>query len=186
MERIAARDSSALAELYNRHASLLLALCVRVLHDRMEAEDVMGEVFWEVWERSDRYSVERGTPVAYLLTLCRSRAVDRLRSRRQKDARTVPVNDGSELDALGGSRTDGPEDPFHGSVLSEQRRHIRSALAGLTDVQRRALELSFYDGLSHSEIAASLGEPLGTVKTRIRQGLLQLRKSLIDLHDARE
>lgn len=178
MERVASRDPSALAALYDRHGSLLLALCVRVLKDRMEAEEVVGDVFFELWERHERYRIERGSPVAYLLTLARSRAVDRLRSQSRKKSRTVAIDDAQPLDAA-------PDDPFRGSVLSEERRHVVAALTGLTDVQRQALELAYYDGLSHSEIAEALNEPLGTIKTRIRQGLIQLRRSLTDFHEAR-
>ncbi len=173
MERIAARDPSALATLYDAHASVLLALGVRVLRDRMEAEEVLGDVFLEVWSRHDRYSPARGTPLAYLVTLTRSRAVDRLRSRRQRDW-SLPASDASARSS-----------PLEDALSGEQRRHVQEALNGLTPPQRRAVELSFFDGLSHTEIARSLGEPLGTVKTRIRQGLIQLRKALRDHYDAR-
>jgi len=185
MDRIAARDSSALAALYDRHASSLLALCVRVLRDRMEAEEVLGDVFWEVWERHDRYSAARGAPVAYLLTLTRSRAVDRLRSRRLRNSRTVGLEDSTGAEAAASLNADRAMDPLSDTLLAEQRGRVIQALGSLSGAQRKAVELSFFDGLSHSEIAQDLGEPLGTVKTRIRQGLLQLRKSLVDLNDAR-
>ena len=185
MERIAARDPAALAALYDRHASLVFALCARILRDRSEAEEVLGDVFWELWERHDRYRPDRGAPVAYLLTLTRSRAVDRLRSRRARDARMVPVDDESPSNEESAGVSVPPGDPLTDSLAAEQRRRVAAAVGTLADGQRRAIELSFYDGLSHSEIAACLHEPLGTVKTRIRQGLLQLRKSLNELYEGR-
>jgi len=181
MQRVTARDSSALAALYDRHSPLILALCVRVLRDPAEAEEVLGDVFFEAWNRHDRYHPGRGTPLAYLLTLARSRAIDRLRARRLRDARVVATD--GPVEPAGG--VGAAANPYQDTVAAEQRTKVLAALAGLTGEQRKAVELSFYEGLSHSEIAASLGEPLGTVKTRIRQGLIQLRRALVGPDEAR-
>ena len=182
MAAIAARDPSALGALYDRHASVLLALCVRVLRDRMEAEEVLGDVFLEVWNRYDRYRPSRGNPLTYLLTVARSRAVDRLRSRRQRDRLTVAAEDVAGLEDL---RPQAPRpSPLGEAVVAEQRSRVLHALDELAARERHALELSFFDGLSHQEISRHLGEPLGTVKTRIRQGLIRLRKSLRTQYDA--
>ena len=183
MEGIGARDPSALATLYDRHASVLLALCVRVLRDRMEAEEVLGDVFLEVWNRHDRYARERGAPMAYLTTLTRSRALDRLRARRQRE-RFFPATDDSPGREKRSSEPTLEPSPREDALVAERRRRVLGALNGLTAPQRRAVELSFFDGLSHSEIALSLGAPLGTVKTRIRQGLTHLREALRDDYDA--
>src|SRR6187401_1081437 len=143
MERIAAREPAALAALYDRHASLILALCVRILRDRSEAEEVLGDVFWEVWERHERYAPGRGAPVAYLLTLTRSRAVDRLRSRKARDARIVPVEEAESASEERSSVSVPPGDPLTDSLAAEQRRRVAAAVATLVEGQRRAIELSF-------------------------------------------
>ncbi len=184
MEGIGARDPSALAKLYDRHAPVLLALSVRVLRDRMEAEEVLGDVFLEVWSRHDRYSRDRGAPMAYLMTLTRSRALDRLRARRQRDRFMVATDESPGLPKRSSEATVEPT-PLEDALVAERRRRVLGALDGLTAPQRRAVELAFFDGLSHSEIAESVGAPLGTVKTRIRQGLTHLKKALRDDYDAR-
>lgn len=176
MERIGRGDPAALERLYQRHAPAVLGLCLRILRDRAEAEDVLEDVFWELWQRRGRYDSGRAAPFSYLMTLARSRALDRLRFRRRREGVWQVLPDG-ELPAGGG------EDPLEDALAREQRTTIRRALGELPEASRRAVELNFLEGLSHREIADRLGDPLGTVKTRIRQGLLALRKAL---HLARE
>ena len=175
MNGIAAGDAAAFQELYDRHAAQVFALCRRILKHGPEAEDVLGEIFWEVWERADRYSAARGTPAAYLATLARSRAIDRLRRRRREgvtlDLEAVQDIATAPATAAGGG-------PYVEAASSEQRTQIRRAMAGLSEAECQAVEMSFFDGLSHAEIAAALKLPLGTVKSRIRQGLLRLRGAL--------
>jgi RNA polymerase sigma-70 factor (ECF subfamily) len=177
MTAIAQGDLSAFTRLYERRSGLLLALCVRILRDRSEAEDVLEEVFWELWQRRQRYDASRAAPLPYLVTLARSRALDRLRFRRRRQSVWI---DSSESDAAGELHSsDGAgADPFEEALAVQQRVAIAEALGELPEPQRRAVELSFFEGLSHREIAERLGDPLGTVKTRIRQGLLALRKAL--------
>ena len=183
MAAIVARDTSALGQLYDRHAGHVFGLCLRVLRDRMEAEEVLGDIFWEVWQRSERYSPERGAPAAYLATLARSRAIDRLRVRRKAEVVLDLESPGSLEPA------DAPEGtepgPFRDAVASEQRQRIRLALADLTPDERRAVELSYFDGYSHNEIARALDAPLGTIKSRIRKGLVRLRSALVALYGSR-
>src|SRR5262245_13307371 len=124
MQRISARDSSAFSALYDRHAALILALCVRVLRDPAEAEEVLGDVFLEAWNRHDRYHPSRGTPLAYLLTVARSRAIDRLRTKRQRDARIVTADGPVEPP---GRET---ANPYVDSLAAEQRAKVLAALAG--------------------------------------------------------
>jgi len=178
MERISGGDPQALAHLYERHGGAVLALCLRILRDRAEAEDVLEEVFWELWQRRGRYDRERSSPFSYLMTLSRSRALDRLRFRRRREGVWHGLPEG-ELPA-GGS-----PGPYEDALLAEQRAAIERALQELPEPSRRAVELNFFEGLSHREIADRLGDPLGTVKTRIRQGLLALRKVLRALRDGR-
>lgn len=179
MARIGRGDANAFEELYRRHGGAVLALCLRILRDRAEAEDVLEEVFWELWQRRDRYDRERAAPFSYLMTLTRSRALDRLRFRRRREGVWQSMGVGEPPAA--------PEDPtpYDGALVAEQRAAIERALRELPEASRRAVELNFFEGLSHREIADRLGDPLGTVKTRIRQGLLSLRKVLRALREGR-
>ncbi|HZN54816.1 MAG TPA: sigma-70 family RNA polymerase sigma factor [Candidatus Polarisedimenticolaceae bacterium] len=169
MDAIAGRDQGALAALYDRHSGVVLGACLRILRDRGEAEEVTGDVFIEVWDRASRYDPARGHPVAYLLNLARSRAIDRLRSQGRRTRLFVEPEPRERAS---------DDDPLVDSMTAQMRAHLDRALAALAPGQKRALELAYFDGMSHSEIASALGEPLGTVKTRIRQGLLRMRETL--------
>lgn len=176
-------DSLALEALYDRHARRVYALCVRMLRDPAEAEEVTQEVFWEIWRRADRYEASRGAPLSYLLNLARSRTLDRLRrDRRREDLR---LRAGLEPGWLPNHAASGPraEDD---AIGAEQRLAIGRALRSLPAAQRRAVMLAFFDGLTHREIASALDAPLGTVKTRIRKGLLRLRNSLLSQYRKEE
>jgi RNA polymerase sigma-70 factor (ECF subfamily) len=176
-------DPGALEALYDRHSRLVYALCVRMLRDPAEAEEVMQEVFWEVWRRADRYEASRGAPMPYLLNLTRSRALDRLRrDRRREDLRLRAGLEPGGLPGFAAVEARAEDD----AIGSEQRRAIGRALRGLPPPQRRAVMLAFFDGLTHREIAAALDAPLGTIKTRIRKGLLRLRDSLLSEYDKEE
>jgi RNA polymerase sigma-70 factor, ECF subfamily len=162
LRRLAAGDSLALAEFYDAHAGLAYGLALRVLRDRSDAEDVVQEAFVQVWRQADRYDPERGTPQAWLCAIVRTRALDRLRrrvARREQEEVTEPAASGGTPDREG-------------------ELAVRKALLSLSADQRRALELAYYEGLTQSEIARRLNEPLGTVKTRIRTGLAALRDRL--------
>lgn len=161
MGRLAAADPAALAEFYDRYAGLVNALALRILRDGADAEDVVQEVFLQAWRQADRFDTARGTPEAWLCTMARSRALDRLRrrvSRREDPDEAAPVT------------TAAPR--------NEVALAVRKALASLSDDQRRALELAYYEGLTQSEIAARLEEPLGTVKTRMRTAMIRMREVL--------
>ena len=175
MTAIDARDPRALAALYDRHAPAVLGLCLRILGDRPEAEEALLDVFTQVWEQSERYDSERATPGGWLMLLARSRAIDRLRARRSRLRRADRVRDAeperSELEA---------STPLADAIASERSLLVRGALRELGASQRELIELSFFQGLSHSEIADRQAIPLGTVKTRIRQGMRRLRRLLDD------
>ena len=178
MRAIAAGDRTAIAGLYDRYAARLMVLLVRMLGDRADAEETLAEVFFVVWDRADRDDLTRGCVAPDLMTLTRSRAIDRRRRRGARPdrdpSRVVPV-EAADADPAG---TAASPTPLAGVMFDEQARIVRSALAELDDRQREAIELSFFDGLSHSEIADRLSRPLGTVKTWIRQGLGRMRDSL--------
>jgi RNA polymerase sigma-70 factor (ECF subfamily) len=171
LARMARGDRDALAELYDRHVRLIFSLALRILQDRAEAEDVVQDVFTQAWTQAARYDTGRGAVAAWMLMLTRSRAIDHLRSKQAGAERPVDLKDAANI-----PDTAMPQDM---QLLStEQIAQVRKALAELPLAQRTALELAYYEGLTHSEIAKRLDEPLGTVKTRIRQAVIKLRESL--------
>ena len=167
IRQVARADREAFGRLYDRFAPLVFALAMRVLGRRAETEDLLQEVFLQVWRQAGTYRQDRGSPEAWIITITRSRAIDRLRSIRRREQSFVAVQDPS------GTATEGKTD--NPSRESDARLTVRGALVELPAAQREALELAYFEGLTQSEIAARLGEPLGTVKTRIRAGLERLR-----------
>lgn len=167
--RLAARDALALTELYQRHSRAVYSLALRMLGDREAADELVQDVFLRVWHHPERYLADRGRFVTWLLSVAHHRAVDMLRRRRVQ--RPTANGDVAELSADGVAPDDAVAD-------AEERRAVRDALATLPEGQRRSLELAYFEGLTQSEIAARLGEPLGTIKTRIRLGMLKLREQL--------
>lgn len=172
LRRMAEGDMAALGAFYDQHAATLLGLAYRILNDVAEAEDVLQEVLLQVWNKGGSYDPAQGRPLAWVLTLTRHKAIDRLRATTRRRARLVEPT--AEL----------PDHPASGADAAElARAHeqgelVRQALVRLPEAQRRAIELAFFDGLTQAEVAASLGEPLGTVKARIRRGMLKLREEL--------
>lgn len=177
MKAVAEGDSGALAELYDRHGGAVFALGLRMLRDAEEAEEVLEDVFWHLWRHAGRYDSARGSVIVYLVTLARSRSLDRLRARERRARLRSGVADAVLAENLLGSGA-GDATPFGDAVADERRGRVRGALAELTPEQREAVELAFLEGLTHLEISLRLGQPLGTVKTRIRSALLRLRGTL--------
>ena len=171
IKRAADGDQAALTSLYDATSRLVFGLVLRVLNDRSAAEEVLLDVYTQVWRQAGSYDDRRGSPLAWLMTIARSRALDRLRSGWQEQQRKQP------LEAAGDARS-ASVSPEEATVASEEQQLVRAALDALTPEQREVIELAYYSGLSHSEIAARLGQPLGTVKTRIRLGLIKLREQL--------
>jgi RNA polymerase sigma-70 factor, ECF subfamily len=161
VRRLQSGDPDALAQLYDAYAGVVGALAQRILRDAAEAEEVVQEVFMQAWRQAGRFDPRRGTLAAWLVTMSRSRALDRVRRRAVR-------RESSEEDAPPASSGPG----------LEGRLAVRAALTTLSPDQRLALELAFYDGLTHAEIAHRLGQPLGTIKTRIRTAMLRLRDAL--------
>jgi RNA polymerase sigma-70 factor (ECF subfamily) len=160
LERIVARDAASVSALYDRHARLLFNLILRILRDRSDAEDVLQEVFVAVWTRAESYNPALGPPAAWLVRIARNRAIDRLRA----NAARGRLADASQ-DAAPAAPASAPED----------RHDVVRALGVLPPEQRELVEQAYFMGLTHSELAARFGLPLGTVKTRVRSGLLALR-----------
>lgn len=171
---VAKGDRRAFGRLYDHSAPLLFTLSMRMLGDRDEAEDLLQEVYAEVWRKSVRYDERRGSPMAWLVTLTRSRAIDRLRSRASHGyGVTDSIQDNQATDV-----EDRDPTPFDVRATAEIRGLVTKALGELPAPQRQALELAYYEGLSHTEIAERLQEPVGTVKTRIKLGMTKLRHAL--------
>ena len=170
--RIAQADQAALAELYDHTSKVVYGLALHIVRDRSEAEEITLDVYIQVWRQAGRYDPARGVPSAWLCTLARSRALDRVRSRLHRDqVREFPLDDFASL-------IDAAPPPDESAATTEQARAVRSALASLPVEQRETIELAFFRGLTHSEIATLKGQPLGSVKTRIRLGMLRLRDAL--------
>lgn len=171
LARLASGDQDALGELYDRHGRLIYSLALRILRDQSDAEDTVQEVFSQAWRQASRYDGTRASVIGWLLNLTRSRAIDRLRGRR---SRPEPAADDSALRDLPDALVPVDEQ----LAWANRAAQVRAALEGLTVLQRVAIELAFFEGLTHAEVADRLELPLGTVKTRIRQGLLTLRDRL--------
>src|SRR5437870_10146222 len=170
IRRMASKDANALDTFYTRYNRLSFSFVLRIVGNREDAEDVLTDVFWQVWQQSPRYDASRGKPIAWLLTIARTRAIDCIRSTNRQQTRT------DELDANTQPAAGPPEpDSF---VLADTRNAVKEALQALPEQQRIPLEMAYFQGMSHTEIATALGQPLGTVKDRIRNGMMHLRKGL--------
>ena len=174
LQRIAARDTAALADLYDRHSRLVFGLILRIVRDRGEAEDILQETFVRVWNRADIYDARVGGPLPWIVRVARNRArppagAEGPRRRGRPGARPV-----------GGRAGAGPhiQSPEAAVLASERRLRLTDALAGLPPEQRRLIEAAFFEGYTHTQLAERFGLPLGTVKTRIRAGMIAMRQGL--------
>ncbi|MBI4637123.1 MAG: sigma-70 family RNA polymerase sigma factor [Candidatus Rokubacteria bacterium] len=169
IRRMAAGDRDAFAHFYDRYAPLVYPLVLRIVRADADAADVLQEVFWRAWEAAGTYDAARGSPEAWIVMRARTRAIDRVRSiRRRSETFVAPVDEAVAA---------APEQPGGDAAeQAEDRGIIRTALERLAPTQREVLELAYYGGLTQTEIAERLKQPLGTVKTRIRLGLERLRE----------
>lgn len=174
LARVVKGDQQAFSQLYDHSSTLLFTLAVRILGNQEEAAELLQDVYLEVWRKVSHYDVGRGTPIAWLVTLTKSRAIDRLRA---KTARGYRVTNSLEAGTATQVVDPGPS-PFETQADQDLRRAVRTALAELPEAQQQPIELAYYEGLSHAEIAARLNQPLGTVKTRIKLGMSKLRTGL--------
>lgn len=172
---LAQGDQHAMSALYDATNRLVYGLALRILGDAGQAEEVLMDVYMQVWRQAASYDERRGGPLAWLTTMARSRAIDRLRSGRQRQQREEPLEETSNHSAPAGIEEE--------VAASELRQRVQAALAQISPEQREVIELAYYCGMSHSEIAAKLGQPLGTVKTRTRLGMIKLRETLKGVWD---
>ncbi|MSU48771.1 MAG: sigma-70 family RNA polymerase sigma factor [Opitutus sp.] len=178
LQAVARHDEVAFAELYDRLSRPVFTLVVRVLRSRAEAEEVLQEAFWQVWERAADFRVELGSAFCWVVTIARRKAIDRLRANARHRKR---------IEEAQGLRNDDvffPPAALEGMEADERTGAVRAALAKLNADERRVIGLAFFDGLTHDEIAVALGAPVGTVKARIRRGMLKLKPALARLHQA--
>jgi RNA polymerase sigma-70 factor, ECF subfamily len=164
LERVEARDQGAMAEIFDTYSRMAYSIALRVLKDPAQAEDVMQDVFFQVWQNPRAFAPERGSLGAWLAVVVRNRSIDAMRRRRPSD----PVED-----VVLASSADVASEVEHTTMIE----HVRGVIKNLPPEQRESLELAYFSGMTHAEIAEQKGEPLGTVKTRIRTALSTLRKA---------
>ena len=172
LQGVANGDRECFGKLHDRYENLLFSTIFKVLNDREDAEEVLQETFFNLWKKAHLFQDVRGRPVTWLASMARNRAIDRLRA-KQRQSRT--------RHALEKERAVVPthNDPINGRKAAVRRDHcqmVRSAVIELSDIQREAIEMAYFQGMSQKEISAQLGEPLGTVKARIRRGVSRLRE----------
>ena len=179
MTGIQERDPEALAELYDRYSGILKSLIMGVIHNDAEADDLLQEIFMEIWNQAAHYSAQKGKPLGWIVTLTRRRSIDRLR-KKQAYARAE--------ERLQNETEQQPDAWVHNSTendieMSDTRRLILGVLSNLPVAQRDAIDLAFYHGMSQREIAAKTGIPLGTIKTRLELGLKKISEALRGMRD---
>lgn len=176
MARIKAGDSAALAELYSHYNRLLFGLILSILKKREEAEDILQEVFTNIWQKADQFDLERGTVYTWIVSLTRNKSIDRLRSKVYKEQKkqSTSLDDEDVFYPL----YSGENDPLETAIFNDRAKRIHEALSKLSDKQRKVLQVAYFDGMTQSEISREFDIPLGTVKTRMRDGMLKLRELL--------
>ena len=170
LARVVQGDQQAFSQLYDHSSTLLFTLAVRILGNHDEAAELLQDVYLEVWRKVSRYDVGRGTPTAWLVTLTKSRAIDRLRARAARGYR-AEAGTAAQI-------ADPDPSPSEAQTDQDLRTAVGAAVAELPQAQQQAIELAYYEGLSHAEIAARLNQPLWTVKTRVKLGMSKLRDGL--------
>ena len=178
--RMSAGDDRALGELYDRHGGMAYALAVAIVAERADAEEVVADAFGQAWRTAPQFDPGRGSVAAWLATITRTRALDLLRARGRR-ARALERAAQAGTSGLAAPLAEMAVAPDRGAEQQEATRFVRRCLAELPEPQRRVIELAYFAGLTHTEIAAELQEPLGTVKTRMRAGMEKLRGSLAPL-----
>jgi RNA polymerase sigma-70 factor, ECF subfamily len=173
LTRIAKRERPAFEELYTRYANILYATAMKFLKEDADAKDVVQDVFIQIWDKAKLYDPTKGKPLTWALTLTRNRSIDRIRAIQRRSR----LRDDFEKETVMDEST-GVREALSGVDASEKGQILRDAVAQLSSQQRRVIDLAFFHGLTQSEIAEKLGEPLGTVKARARRGLMKLKEIL--------
>lgn len=171
IQRAAHGDQQGLAELYDHSSRLVYSVAIRIAGNPADAEEITLDVYSQVWRLAKDYTPDRGSPSSWLVMMARSRALDKVRSRISRNQHETALETTFDAAAAG-------ESAEESAMMAQNRRRIRHAMGELSAEQREAIELSYFSGLTHSELAERLGQPLGTVKTRIRLGMMKLRTAL--------
>jgi RNA polymerase sigma-70 factor, ECF subfamily len=177
MKAIQAEDPDALSQLYDRYNGILKALILRVIHNEAEADDLLQEIFMEIWNQAKNFSSEKGKPLGWMVTLARRRAIDGLRKKQAYARAEERLQNETEQQPDAWAHNTTEEE----IVLSDTRDLIRKVIAGLPPAQQEAIDLAFFRGMSQREIAAKTNTPLGTVKTRLELGLKKIYDGLKEL-----
>ncbi|MFQ5641414.1 MAG: sigma-70 family RNA polymerase sigma factor [bacterium] len=176
-EEIASKQTWALEAIYDRHAGRLNGLAIKILKDDYLAEEVLQEVFLTIWNDPSRFNRSKGSPLAWMMILCRNKAIDKLRAKETAVKRSAILNE----DILFQDEVWAADNPLQETHYRELQTRIRGALAQLPSEQRLAIEMTFFQGFSQTEISEQLNLPLGTIKTRIRLGMQKLRTLMADV-----
>lgn len=174
IHRMTGGDQSALAEFYDQSSGLVFGLVFRILNDRNAAEEVTLDTYYQVWRQAQNYNIERGKPMSWVIVIARNRAIDRLRATRLSKQEQTPLEDAAPFLTFEGT-------PEGSASANERQKIVYGALAQLKLEQRQLIEIAFFAGLTHQEIADKFQLPLGTVKTRIRAGMTKLRELLVQV-----
>lgn len=172
LRRIAAQDTTALSEFYDQTAASLFSFALRMLHNAHDAEEVIQDVFMQIWHKAPSFDPDLGLAFSWSLSIARNRCIDRLRSHQRRARVLVETPEGEAADAP----AEAP--PAQPGLATDELEVVREALGTLPEDQKEAIEMAFFRGLTHHEIAEALSQPLGTVKARIRRGMLKLRDGL--------
>jgi RNA polymerase sigma-70 factor (ECF subfamily) len=170
--RIAAQDAAALGEFYDLHAGLLFSVAMRILEDTSEAEEVIQDAFLQIWQKAASFDNGLGSALSWAVGITRNRAIDRLRSRQRRHRMA------EALQAEAGATVEFQDPPAQGFLGEDEAALVRGAVDHLPAEQRQAIEMAFFRGLTHEQIAETLQQPLGTIKARIRRGMMKLRDCL--------
>ena len=179
LEGIAMGEHDYLSTIYDKYQKLIYSLVLRIVRNEAEAADLVQETFFQVWEKASLFDNERGSFATWLVTLAHNKGINTLRSKRYKKSKLEITHDIAELtEIVQRSTVSDPTTPLDSVIQQDERRVVLAALGEIPEAQRKALYLSYYEGYSQTEIAEILRVPLGTVKTRMRQGMLKLQELL--------
>ncbi len=176
MRRIKAKDDKALEELYDLYNRLLFGMIISIVKSREEAEDVLQEVFVKIWEKAVTFDENRGNVYSWIVTLTRNKAIDRIRSKGYKTQQKATRDVDDPMFTLEGNKAD----PLESTIFSDRAELVKKALSMIPESQSEVLKIAYYRGMSQSEISEYLDIPLGTVKSRMRQGMIKLKDILED------
>lgn len=174
MKRIQSRDADALEELYNLYNRLLFGMVLSIVKKREEAEDVLQEIFVKIWNKAESFNPDRGNVYSWIVTLTRNKAIDRIRSKGYKTQQKQSISIHEPLFSLEGDKYD----PMETTIFSDRAELVKKALDKIPENQREVIKIAYYRGWTQSEISNHLDIPLGTVKTRTRQGMIKLKRIL--------